>query len=189
MSIYIIRHKESDNCYIGSCEYMRLRINRHKETCSNENSMGYNYKVYQFVRENGGWDYFDIVEICKCDIDKLRETEQYHMDFVKPSLNTINAYVSEEDRRQQMRDCKKLYHKKNQDKNNEKSREYYHKNNEKLKENAKKYREKNKDKLKEWNCVVECECGKTYTKGHKTRHFKSQYHLSHLPRPHSPRQT
>jgi len=158
---------------------MRLRRNCHNYNLTNENSERYYNKVYCFMRENGGWDNFDMVEICKCDIDMLREMEQYHKDFIKPSLNTINAYVSEEDRRINDLNNKREYYKQNKEILLEKNKAYYEKNKKWL--NIQSY-EKNKDKRKEWrSCVVECECGKTYTKGHKARHIKSKYHLKHLP--------
>ena len=140
MSIYIIRHKESDNCYIGSTEDMKDRERTHKETCYNENSLGYNYKVYQFVRENGGWDNFDMVEICKCDIDMLREMEQYHMDFIKPSLNCKRALGFDYERR-------KIYKKKN-------DREYLENNRDKINEKHKQYRREK----------IICDCGMEVTR-------------------------
>ena len=163
MSIYIIRHKFGNDCYIGSTKDFEERTKKHKESYSNENAIGYNLKIYQFVRDNGGWDNFDMVEICKCDIDKLKEMEQYHIDFIKPSLNKICVI---RDKNNKYKDTK---------------RKLYEKNREKRLEQAKEYQNNNKEKRKEWNCVCECDCGKTYTKKHKARHLKTNYHLSRCP--------
>jgi hypothetical protein len=183
MSIYIIRHKESDNCYIGSCEDMKNRRYGHTYNFTNENSGNYYNKLYCFMRENGGWDNFDMVEICKCDIDMLREMEQYHKDFIKPSLNTYNAYVSEEDKRINKSNNRRVYYKQNKERINKQNKEDYYNNREKRLEQKQEYNKQNKDKIKEWgSCVVQCECGKTYTKNNKARHFKTNYHLKHLPR-------
>jgi len=140
MSIYIIRHKESDNCYIGSTKNMKNRIKDHKLSVVNENMSNYNHPVYQFIRENGGWDNFDMVEICKCEEDKLREMEQYHIDFIKPSLNCKRAYGFDYERR-------KIYKKKN-------DREYLEKNRENINNRHKKYRRQK----------VICDCGKEVTR-------------------------
>ena len=46
----------------------------------------------------------------------------------------------------------------------------------------KRYYEKNKDKISQLHklrhnkIVIECECGRTYTKPHKLRHFESNIH-------------
>jgi len=89
MSVYIIRSKDLsvDDCYVGSTKDFKRRMKEHKSRYNNN----YNYNVYQFIRANGGWDNWEMAEICKCDIDKLKETEQYHIDFIKPSLNHCNA--------------------------------------------------------------------------------------------------
>ena len=94
MSIYIIRSKDLSlhDCYIGSTKNIATRKYIHKSICYNDNVKEYNIKLYQFIRENGGWDNFEMVEICKCDTDKLKEMEQYHIDFIKPSLNCNRSY-------------------------------------------------------------------------------------------------
>lgn len=148
MSIYIIRHKESDNCYIGSCRDTEERLKKHQQNTNHKD-----YKIYRFIRENGGWDNFDMVEICKCENDKLREMEQYHIDFIKPSLNTIKIIKRTKE------DNSKYY------------RNY--------REN---HKQKSKDYFKEYsNIIVECECGKTYKRNNKTNHLRTKYHLSHCP--------
>ena len=47
--------------YIGSTKNLHKRSGLHKSTCYNINRPGYNYKVYQFIRENGGWDNWQII--------------------------------------------------------------------------------------------------------------------------------
>ena len=53
--IYTIRTGEG--LYVGStCNYNNRKYN-HKSTMNNEKSKGYNYKLYQTIRENdGAWD-------------------------------------------------------------------------------------------------------------------------------------
>ena len=55
--------------------------------------------IYQFIRENGGWDNFDreILEYYDCkDEEELKQKEQEYINRFKPTLNTNNAYTSEE---------------------------------------------------------------------------------------------
>lgn len=91
MSVYIIRCKDKSisDCYIGSTKRsIEIREQNHKFDCNNSSRKAYHYKLYKYIRDNGGWDNWDIVEICKCE--NLLETEQYYIDFIKPSLNHRN---------------------------------------------------------------------------------------------------
>ena len=95
--VYIIRHKHSDNCYIGSTKNLNKRKIDHRNNCHYENQRKYYIKLYVFIRENGGWDNFDMAKICDCDENEMLNMEQYHMDFVKPSLNTHRAIGRDEE--------------------------------------------------------------------------------------------
>jgi len=180
MSIYIIRSKDLSlhDCYIGSTKDLKSRMKHHKTRCFNKNSRAYNYKLYQFVRANGGWDNFDMVEICKCENDKLRETEQYHIDFIKPSLNIQRAYRSEEcDKEDRKELCK----------------EYYEKNKNTILQKVKEYRENNRDYYREYfrkrdkvkraerrKVKITCECGSICTTDNKARHNRSKKHQNYI---------
>jgi len=120
MSVYIIRHKHSNNSYIGSTKDFKERKKSHYK----KSHYTQDRKLYNFLRDNGGWDNFDMVEICKCENDKLREMEQYHMDFIKPSLNEINAFHTDETRREKKSESDKLYYENNKDRLNKINREY-----------------------------------------------------------------
>lgn len=164
MSIYIIRHKDSDNCYIGSTKDFKDRKRQHKYNCNNENANNYNLKLYQFMRENGGWDNFDMVKICKCENDMLREMEQYHIDFIKPSLNDYSAKGWN---RERILNSQREYNRKRDKVENVRRVNEYRKTSQVW-----------KDKLKEKKtCDI---CGKTGLKLNWKRHLKSKYHLSRI---------
>ena len=137
--IYIIRHNESDNSYIGSTKDFRIRKNNHKCCVENENQSNYTHPVYKFIRENGGWDNFDMVKICDCEEDERVKMEQYHIDFIKPTLNSYNVIVDYEDRLEK----RKKRHIK-----------YYNKNKENIKQYAIKYGAEK----------VICDCGRDVSK-------------------------
>ena len=63
--IYCIscRDKTITECYVGSSANFEKRKQYHKDSCKNPNIKGYNCKLYQFIREHGGWDNFEINEI------------------------------------------------------------------------------------------------------------------------------
>ena len=82
--------------YIGSTDDFERRILQHK---SDYNS-GCNYKVYKFIRENGGLKTWDIcpIEIIDFPIscEELRQYEQGYLDKYKPELNTYRAITTYE---------------------------------------------------------------------------------------------
>jgi hypothetical protein len=51
----------SDFVYVGSTKAFRQRKNKHKNDCTNENSSNFNLKLYNTIRENGGWDNWRMV--------------------------------------------------------------------------------------------------------------------------------
>ena len=138
--VYIIRHKESDNSYIGSTKDFNRRMKDHIISLVNENMSNYTHPVYQFIRDNGGWDNFDMVKICDCDEDERVKMEQYHMDFVKPTLNKKRAIGFDYERRK--------INKKRSD------REYYLNNKDKIMNYNKDYR----------RAKVICDCGMETTR-------------------------
>ena len=55
--------------YIGSTTNFKSRKCRHKTTCNNINDKSYNHYKYEFIRNNGGWDNWEMVFIkeVKCN--------------------------------------------------------------------------------------------------------------------------
>ena len=45
------------NIYIGSTTNFKTRKYQHKECCNDIKLKGYNIKIYQFIRDNGGYIY------------------------------------------------------------------------------------------------------------------------------------
>ena len=49
--------------YVGHTTDFTKRKSQHKHLCCAENDKRYNVHVYEFIRENGGWDNWDMIEI------------------------------------------------------------------------------------------------------------------------------
>ena len=49
--------------YIGSTTSKYRRKHAHKSACNNPNDEKHNYYLYRFIRQHGGWDNWDFVEI------------------------------------------------------------------------------------------------------------------------------
>ena len=151
--------------YVGSTTNFNRRKQQHKNNCSNENGKKYKYNVYQFIRNNRGFENWDMVEIEKYNCNDKRELhkrERYYIDTLKASLNKMIPTHT-----------RKEWLEKNKDILRKKDKEYYEKNKDKREE----WLEKNKDRLKE---ICHCDCGGKYTHPHKSRHFKTKKHLEYL---------
>jgi hypothetical protein len=143
--------------YIGSTTNFRLRKSKHKCDCNNENSKSYNYKVYKFIRENGGFQNWDMIEIEKVnatDKKDLHKNERRVIEELRPVLNcnipyrTGKEYYSENS--DKIREQRKEYRAKNPDKIKEYQKEYRFDNSDKIKEKRKKYYSENYDKYEEY---------------------------------------
>jgi len=129
------------DCYVGSTSNMIRRKSQHKNTCNNEKSKAYNFNVYQFIRNTGGWCNWDmvLVESFPCDSKhELHTRERYWMETLHATLNRSVPTRS-----------KKEYREDNADKVKEYTRELYKKNSEKIKESCRKYRENNVEEGRE----------------------------------------
>ena len=165
--------------YIGStCNELKVRKYNHKITSTNSNDKSYNLKVYKYIRENGGFENWDIVlveEYKECNNKmELHQKERYYIELLGATLNsripnrTKKEYY--EDNKEQIKEHKKEYY----ENNKEHKKEYYENNKEQIKEYQKEYREDNKDKINEKNKEkVKCNiCNKEMNKGNLSRHKK-----------------
>jgi hypothetical protein len=178
--IYKLVHNEdydNENIYIGSTTDFVKRKNHHKTTCNNEKDKEYNQKKYQYIRENGGWEEWNMIEIEKHDCNdgnEKRAREEYWRSHFNAKLNTFRAYRTEEEKKEQMKE----YKEQNKEREKENNKEYREQNRGKLLEQQKERYEQNKGKLLEQKKEkMTCECGCILTKGYLTQHKKTQKHL------------
>ena len=78
--------------YIGSTTNLTKRRCKHKSVCHNENDHGYNYYVYRFIRDNGGFTNWSVVLVealpdCK-DQKSLSKSERKWFEKKQSELNT-----------------------------------------------------------------------------------------------------
>ena len=86
--------KSVTEIYIGSCWNMKNRYWCHKHRCNNKNRIDYNYPLYRYIRENGGFDNFEMTEIdsgeCQ-DKTELECGEQFYIDLYGGIENLLNS--------------------------------------------------------------------------------------------------
>ena len=64
-TIYLIFCKDSNikAKYIGCTQDFDKRVQAHKHCCSNGDRVQHTYKLYQFIRDNGGWDNWNMIKL------------------------------------------------------------------------------------------------------------------------------
>ena len=93
--IYKLVHKndqDNENIYIGSTTNFRGRKYEHRNNCLNEKIKKHNFKIYQFIRENGGWDEWEMIAVENYPCESKRELEireRFHIETLKAKLNKI----------------------------------------------------------------------------------------------------
>ena len=82
--------------YIGHTTNFTQRKNCHKTSCCNENDKKYNQYVYQFIRQNGGWNNWNMIQIQEHKLENKREaesTEHYWIEKLSATLNSNKPYA------------------------------------------------------------------------------------------------
>ena len=75
--IYKIEHIENESLvYVGHTTNFVKRKGQHKNSCKNENGKAFNLKLYQMIRDNGGFDMFKMIEVEKYPCKDKREAER-----------------------------------------------------------------------------------------------------------------
>ena len=167
----VCRDTSITSCYVGSTTNFVKRKQLHKSTCKGSSVK---YKVYEYIRENGGWDNWHMVMIepfpCENALE-LERRERYFMQILNSDLNTYVPAQTYDDKSrkeyaQTYRDNNKEYMKKYREKNMEKLKDYYEFNKEHI--------------LAQQNRPFTCECGSVIRFVGKSNHYKTKKHLSFL---------
>jgi len=164
--------------YIGSTKNFNRRRTQHKSVCNNENNNAYNYYVYEFIRSNGGFDNWRMIQLEVVNYETRRDLEAFERKWIeqlKPKLNKIIPTRTGKEYREQHKDKIKEYREDNKDK----IKEYYEQNKDKIKEQQKEYYENNKETVKEYQSQkVKCiYCDIEIRTDSLIRHNKSKKHI------------
>jgi hypothetical protein len=151
---------EIKDYYVGHTTDFTRRKSCHKCACCNENSRDYNFKVYQMIREYGGWNNWTMIEIekfpCK-DGNEARTQERYWFEQLGATLNMIYPIRSQKEYREEniehIKEQKKTYYLENIDK----IKKYHEENIEHIKERKKKYYLKHSEEYQEYRTKYNAE--------------------------------
>lgn len=149
--------------YIGSTINFTRRKCEHKNVCYNNKKREYNTPLYQYIRDNGGWEEFEMVPIeeYSCDTTiQAKIREQHWIEERKQSkklMNTVSAYVD--------------------------TKEYNRIRNatEERKQLKRDYLNQHRDEIYEHRKEkITCECGLEIARGNLWEHKKSIRHQTYL---------
>ena len=147
--------------YIGATVHFIKRKCYHKGSCNNPNAKEHNYKLYKTIRDNGGWDKWDMLVIDEAKQVTLTEArikeEELRLKY-NGNLNSNKAYLTVEDMSSDEKEYKKVYQESNK---------------ELIAEKKKVYRELHKKSINE---KMTCECGSIFIKKTLNRHIDSKKH-------------
>ena len=139
------------DCYVGHTTDFRRRKHQHKRTCYDKTDTShYNIYLYDFIRNNGGFDNFEMIEIsteCIANSLEARRKEREYVEQLNATLNKIKPVITEEE-------------------HIEYQHQYYSSNKEHL--------------LLKYKTKIECECGTVVRKADFRRHERSNKHQEYL---------
>lgn len=95
--------------YVGHTTSFKDRKREHKYRLNK----GYTFKIYETIRNNGGWDNWDMIEIEKysCnDSNEARARERYWYELLSASLNTKCPTLNIENEKARTKRYNKIYH-------------------------------------------------------------------------------
>ena len=153
--------------YVGHTTDFTKRKYKHRNNCIKEHSENHHLKIYEFIRQNGGWNNWVMLEIEKypCnDGNEARSRERYWIETLNSSLNSVIPFKTKDELKESKKESDKIYrsqHKEemkeyhinyrldNKETLKEKKRDYYLNHTQETKIRGHNYYEKNKEVIAE----------------------------------------
>lgn len=159
--------------YVGHTTDKIRRKNEHKYCCNNPNAKNHNFYVYQFIRENGGWNNWNIIIIEAYSCENNNQAEFRERYWIETLQSTLNKNIP-------TRSCRERYMQ-DQDEFCKKAKAYREEHRDEIKENKKNFYQENKEEIeKQKKQKINCECGSIINKGDKAKHIKTKKHNNYL---------
>jgi hypothetical protein len=164
------KNKNLNYCYIGETTNFTNRKRQHIKNTTNPNDKKhYHLKHYDTIRQNGGWDEWEMVEIEKFNGKTKLEARIREQELIKEhnaNLNMLNAYITEEERVAIKKAITEKFRIENKAKIREQEKKYKEEHKDIIAEQMKKYREENKEKIRAKT--------KEYIENNKEKHDETQ---------------
>ena len=196
----VCKNADTKDCYVGHTTDFKRRKSEHKKHCNLETYKShYNLPVYRFIRENGGWDIWDMILIKTEECDNslhARQRERYYLENENSTLNRVvpsrpYAEMLNENKERYLAYWRQYYYD-NIEKRKQQAKEYRETHKKRKRETDKRYRENNHEKIQDYHKIYRqnhieerhhylketytCSCGCEVRKCNKARHERSNKH-------------
>jgi hypothetical protein len=135
-----------EECYVGSTKNFNRRRTAHKGMCNNEKDRHYNIYVYQFIRANGGFNNWRMIQLEVVNYETRRDLEAFERKWIEQLKPELNKQLPGRTQREYLDLTKK--------KRKEKMKEWYNKNKYTINERIQQYDDEKKNEIlkykKEW---------------------------------------
>jgi len=156
--------------YIGHTTHFVNRKYSHKLRCNNKNDKRYNLKIYQIIRENGGFENWEMIEIEKISCNNSNEAKARERYWIEYFNSTLNSYIPNR--------TQKEWTETNKEHIKDYIKDWYETNKEDILKYHKEYYQKNKEIIKnKYQEQITCECGSIFMLSNKARHLTSKKHI------------
>ena len=149
------------SCYVGHTANFRTRKSKHKSDCNNPTGKSYNLKIYQTIRENGGWGNWKMVEIENKICGSKRDAERHEQTLaeeLKANMNMKKAFGAEN-----IIEYQKQYYKEHADEKKKYQAEYYKEHADEIKKYQADYQAENADEIKKYQAQYRAKKKKSQT--------------------------
>jgi len=137
---FVCNDSDIVSSYVGHTVSFRRRKSGHKNSClTTKQTRNSGLKIYQTIRDNGGWDNWKMIEIEKRICIDKRDCERYEQKLIEDlqaNMNMNRAYRTGEQKKDQLKEQDKKYYKQNKDRILERAKMYYEKNKSKILEQS-----------------------------------------------------
>ena len=144
--------------YVGHTTNFKQRKSTHKCACTCIGNSHYDVYVYQFIRDHGGWENWDMIEVARVECLDTRDAKRIEREYIESLGASLNKQIPtrtqkewREDNVDHVKESKKIYANVNADRVKKLHKTWSTDNYEHLKEYQKEYRESRKEHFKEYN--------------------------------------
>ena len=95
------KDKNITEVYVGSAVSYKSRKRNHKSCCNNVKDKNHNLKIYKFIRENGGWSDWEMIQLEEYPCENKRQLERREEQIrceLNAKLNGKRCYITEEEK-------------------------------------------------------------------------------------------
>jgi hypothetical protein len=146
------KNKELNYCYVGHTSNLSERNKHHFQCSTNTNNSKHHQLIYQTIYNNGGWNEWEMIEIekyvCSTRLEARMREQQLILEH-NANINTLSAFVTEDERKKRKQAITNKYRAENKDIIKEQTQKYKEDHKDIIKEQMIKYRKDHKEEIRE----------------------------------------